>query len=238
METNNFNYVQSQEESSVMSKTFIASVFSWMFTALLISGATAYLLGHNEEFLRLMFSERGLSGFGYLVVFSPLVFSLVMNMGMQRFSYMTAVVLFLAFSIIMGMSLSMIFLIYSLNSILFTFMISAASFGIMSLMGYTTSTDLTKLGTYLIVGAVGVVAVSWLNFYVQSDTMDFVASAIGVIVFTGLAAYQVQTLKKLGAEASLETAEGRKYAVWGAFGLYITFINLFLSLLRFTGNRR
>jgi FtsH-binding integral membrane protein len=238
METNNFNYVQSQEQSSVMSKTFIASVFSWMFTALLISGATAYLLGHNEEFLRLMFSERGLSGFGYLVVFSPLVFSLVMNMGMQRFSYMTAVVLFLAFSIIMGMSLSMIFLIYSLNSILFTFMISAASFGIMSLMGYTTATDLTKLGTYLIVGAVGVVAVSWLNFYVQSDTMDFVASAIGVIVFTGLAAYQVQTLKKLGAEASLETAEGRKYAVWGAFGLYITFINLFLSLLRFTGNRR
>lgn len=238
METNNFNYVQSQEESSVMSKTFIASVFSWMFTALLISGATAYLLGHNEEFLRLMFSERGLSGFGYIVVFSPLVFSLVMNMGMQRFSYMTAVVLFLAFSIIMGMSLSMIFLIYSLNSILFTFMISAASFGIMSLMGYTTSTDLTKLGTYLIVGAVGVVAVSWLNFYVQSDTMDFVASAIGVIVFTGLAAYQVQTLKKLGAEASLETSEGRKYAVWGAFGLYITFINLFLSLLRFTGNRR
>ncbi len=108
----------------------------------------------------------------------------------------------------------------------------------MALAGYTTSTDLTKLGTYLVIGAVAVVAVSWINIAIGSSTLDFIASAVGVIVFTGLAAYKVQVLKQLGTEASLDMEEGKKYAVWGAFGLYITFINLFLSILRFTGGKK
>jgi uncharacterized protein len=239
METNNFNYVRSEQEVGAMSKTFLASVFSWMFSALLISGATAYILGHNEEFIRMLFNETGrLSGFGYFIALSPVAFSFAINLGINKFSYMVVVVLFLAFSILMGMSLSMIFLAYSLNSIILTFGVSAGAFGIMALAGYTTSTDLTKLGTYLMIGAFAVVGISVINFIIGSDTLDFIISIVGVVVFTGLAAYQVQTLKKLGAEASLETAEGKKYAVWGAFGLYITFINLFLSLLRFTGSRK
>jgi uncharacterized protein len=238
METNNFNYVRSQEETASLSKTFIANVFAWMFSALIISGATAYILGHNETFIASLFGERGLSGFGYFVMLSPLAFSFAINLGINKFSHLLVVGLYLAFSILMGMSLSMIFLIYSIDSILLTFGVSAAAFGIMAITGYTTSTDLTKLGTYLIIGAVAVVAVSWINYAIGSDTLDFIVSAVGVVVFTGLAAYKVQYLKQLGAEASLDTAEGRKYAVWGAFGLYITFINLFLSLLRFTGNRR
>lgn len=238
MEVNNFNYVRSQEETATMSKTFIANVFSWMFSALLISGVTAYILGHNATFIQSLFNERGLSTFGYFVILSPLAFSFAINLGINKFSHMVIVALFLAFSIIMGMSLSMIFLIYSLDSIMLTFGVSAAAFGIMAITGYTTSTDLTKLGTYLMIGAISVVAVSWINFMIGSDTLDFIVSAVGVVVFTGLAAYKVQYLKQLGSEASLDTAEGKKYAVWGAFGLYITFINLFLSLLRFTGNRK
>jgi FtsH-binding integral membrane protein len=239
METNNFNYVQSQEETAAMSRIFISKVFSWMFSALLISGVTSYMLGNNEEFIRLLFNETGgLSIFGYFLIFSPLAFSLAINLGINKFSYLVLVVLFLAFSILMGMSLSMIFLAYTLNSIMLTFGISAAAFGIMAIAGYTTSIDLTKLGTYLVMGAVAIVAVSCINIFIGSDTIDFIISAVGVVVFTGLAAYKVQFLKQLGSEASIETEAGRKYAVWGAFGLYITFINLFLSLLRFTGDRK
>jgi FtsH-binding integral membrane protein len=237
METNNFNYIQSEQETASMSRTFLANVFSWMFSALLISGVTAYMLGHNHDFIQTLFTERGLSGFGYFVIFSPLAFSFIFGMGMQRFSYFVIVCLFMAFSILMGMSLSMIFLAYSANSILFTFIISAGAFGTMSFLGYTTSTDLTKMGPYLIFGALGVVAVSWINFSIGSETIDFIVSSVGVVVFTGLAAYKVQMLKTMGAQASLQTEEGKKLAIWGAFSLYISFINLFLSLLRFVGRR-
>ncbi|MFL5765430.1 MAG: Bax inhibitor-1/YccA family protein [Bacteroidia bacterium] len=234
---NNFNFV-SQENTAVMSKTFIANVFSWMFTALLISGATAYLLGHDEGFIRMLISETGLTGFGYFVIFSPLIFSFAINLGINRFSHIVVVLLFLAFSILMGMSLSFIFLVYNLDSIMLTFAISAAAFGIMAIAGYTTSTDLSKMGSILVIGAIAVVAISWINFMIGSDMLDFISSAVGVVVFTGLAAYKVQYLKQLGTEAAVHGGEGRKYAVWGAFGLYISFINLFLSLLRFTGGRK
>jgi len=238
METNNFNgfnYVQSEQDSAAMSKTFMANVFSWMFAALVITGIISYTFGTNMELLSLLVAERGFTGLGYVVLFAPLAFILVINFGFEKLSLMAIVALFALYSIAMGMSLSFIFVAYAHAFIYQTFFITAGTFGLMALLGYTTKTDLTKLGSILMIALFGVIIASVVMMFTGGDT--FIIDVLCVFIFTGLTAYKVQMLKEMGAQASVDSVHGKKLAVWGALSLYITFINLFLTLLRLFGRK-
>jgi FtsH-binding integral membrane protein len=156
----------------------------------------------------------------------------------QRMSGMALLLTFLAFSTIMGISLSYIFLIYAMSAIVNVFFLSAAVFGVMAVAGYTTRTDLTKLGSILMIGLIGIVIASLVNFWLESSTLDYVVSIIGVVVFTGLTAYDVQKLKRMGEVMATGTEAAQKMALMGALSLYLDFINLLLMLLRLFGGRR
>ena len=225
-------------EGVAMPRTFLASVFSWMATALGISAVTAYYMASNPANMAFMFTESGLSGMGYVVMFAPLGFVLAMGLGFQRLSSTVLLGLFLVYSLIMGVSLSFIFLIYTAGSITTTFGIAAGMFSLMAVVGYTTKVDLTKFGSLMMMGLVGIIIASVVNMFMKSSMMDYIISFIGVAVFTGLTAYDVQKLKKMGSEVSSGTEVYSKMAIMGALSLYLDFVNLFLMLLRFFGNRK
>jgi FtsH-binding integral membrane protein len=138
----------------------------------------------------------------------------------------------------MGMSLSFIFFMYTLPSIAKTFVISTGMFGFMAILGYTTKTDLTKFGSIMFMGLIGIIIASVVNVFMRSSQMDYIISFIGVLVFTGLTAYDVQKLKKIGNNVTADSESMRKMTIFGALSLYLDFINLFLFLLRFFGNRK
>jgi uncharacterized protein len=240
MEINNFNYAQSQDQAGSMSKTFIASVFSWMFAALAITTVVSYYFGHSLELLSLLVNVEagGLTILGYAVMFSPLAFILVMSLGFNKLSYPVLLFLFLLYSAVMGASLSFIFLIYTAGSIYGTFAAAAGMFGLMAVVGYTTKTDLTKFGSIMMMGVFGIVIASIINWFIGSAGLDYIISFIGVLVFTGLTAYDVQKLKRIGAGVEFGTANTSKLVIMGALNLYMDFINLFLFLLRLFGDRK
>jgi FtsH-binding integral membrane protein len=161
-----------------------------------------------------------------------------MNFAFNRLSYTALIAIFLAYSFITGLSLSVIFLIYSTATIAKVFLITAGLFATMAVIGYTTKTDLTKLGSILMMAVIGIVIASVVNWFMKSDTMDYVISCVGVLVFTGLIAYDTQKVKRIGAGVEFGTATAGKLAVMGALSLYLDFINLFLFLLRIFGGRK
>lgn len=240
METNNFNFVQPHEETTTMSKTFLASVFSWMFAALTITSIVAYSFANNLELLSLLVNvERGgLSILGYVVMFAPIGFVFAMSLGFNRFSYPVILFLFLLYSAVMGASLSFIFLLYTASSLYGTFAAAAGMFGLMAVVGYTTKTDLTKFGSIMMMGLMGIILASIINWFIGSEGLDYIISFIGVLVFTGLTAYDVQKLKRIGAGVEFGTATTSKLVIMGALNLYLDFINLFLMLLRLFGDRK
>jgi uncharacterized protein len=240
METNNFNYVQSQEESASMSKTFIASVFSWMSAALVITAVVAYYFSHSIGLLSLLVNpELGkLTILGYVVMFAPIIFVLAMSAGFNRFSYPVLLFLFLLYAAVMGASLSFIFLAYTSSSIAGTFVASAGMFGLMAVVGYTTKTDLTKFGSIMFMGLIGIIVASLINWFLNSDTLDYIISFVGVLVFTGLTAYDVQKLKNIGSGVQMGIQSTSKLVIMGALNLYLDFINLFLFILRLFGDRK
>jgi hypothetical protein len=138
---------------------------------------------------------------------------------------------------LMGMSLSFVLLIYTAASVYMTFAITAGMFGIMAVTGYTTKTDLTKFGSIMMMGLVGIIIAMVVNMFLHSSTLEYIISIIGVLVFTGLTAYDVQKLKRIGT-TEMDQVNMRKMSIMGALTLYLDFINLFLFLLRFLGNRR
>jgi hypothetical protein len=148
-------------------------------------------------------------------------------------------VLFLAFSGVMGLSLSSVFLVYSMGSITQVFLITAGTFAVMAFAGYTTSVDLSKFGALLFMALIGIIIASVVNFFTQSDNpmMDFIISVGGVLVFTGLTAYDTQRIKRIGAGVEYGTAGATKLAILAAVSLYLNFVNLFLFLLRLLGGR-
>ncbi len=238
MDLNNFkgfDFAQSEQETGAMSKTFMANVFSWMFAALAVTGVISYVFGTNMELLSLLVAEKGFTMLGYIVLFAPLAFVLVINFGFERLSLPLIVLLFALYAGTMGMSLSFIFVAYAHSFIYQTFFITAGVFGLMAVLGYTTKTDLTKLGTILMMALFGVIIASVIMMFTGGDT--FIIDVLCVFIFTGLTAYKVQMLKQLGAQANVDTVQGKKLAIWGAMSLYITFINLFLTLLRLFGRK-
>ncbi|MFM7726229.1 MAG: Bax inhibitor-1/YccA family protein, partial [Flavobacteriales bacterium] len=189
MENTNFNVNAWQQQTAstpTVSKTFMAGVFSWMGVALGISALTAYIFGTDMSYMSYLVNEQsgGLSGLGYVVMFAPIGFVLLMSFGFHKLSSTALTALFLVYSVIMGMSLSFIFLAYTMGSIAGVFITSAAMFGVMALLGYTTNTDLTKMGSILMMALIGIIIASLVNMFLKSDGMGFIISIVSVIIFT------------------------------------------------------
>ena len=226
-------------QSQSMVRTFMTNVFTWMFVAMALTALIAYTAAGSESFLQLMISETGgMSILGWIVMLSPLGLVLWMSAGFARMSANTMTLVFIGYSVLMGLSLSFIFLAYTGSSIAKTFMITSAMFGLMAVLGFTTKTDLSRFGSIIIMGVIGIVVASLVNFFMKSSTLDYIISFVGVLVFTGLTAYDVQKLKRIGAAAIEHGDTMRKVTIMGALTLYLDFINLFLFLLRFFGDRK
>lgn len=222
-------------------KTFMANVFAWMTAAMIITAATAYIFASSAELIgSLRSSTGGLSGLGWIVMLAPLGFVFLMSLGYQRLSPAIMSLLFIAFSVLMGMSLSFIFLVYTRSSIFQTFLISGGMFGLMAVVGYTTKTDLTRFGSIMMMGVIGMIIAMVVNMFMGSSMLEYIISVAGVLIFTGLTAYDVQKLKRIGTGAGMQAGDAnvRKLSILGALTLYLDFINLFMFLLRLMGDRR
>ena len=221
----------------------MANVFTYMFVALGVSALFAYLFASNSELLAYLFNTTTgrLNPLGWIVMLAPLGFVLIMSFGYARLSAPALLILFILYSVLTGISLSFILLVYTSSSVLGCFLSAAAMFGVMAVMGYTTNKDLTSFGRIMFMGLIGIVIASLINIFLRSDTMDYIISFIGVMVFTGLTAYDVQKLKQIGEGTEYEGApvvEVKKRSIMGALTLYLDFLNLFLFLLRLFGSRR
>jgi FtsH-binding integral membrane protein len=158
-------------------------------------------------------------------------------MAYQRLSFGLLLVLFIAYSALMGVSLSVIFLVYDLPTLASTFFVTAGAFAAMAILGFTTKTDLTKMGSMLYMAFIGIFIAGIVNVFMKSDTMGFIIAVIGVFIFTGLTAYHMQKLKEISQNTEIDSVNRQKLSLIGGLTLYILFVNLFLSLLRLVGGR-
>jgi len=215
-------------------------VYNYMTSAILLTGIVAVLIGNTDAVYSLitisMDGRLTPTVLGWIVTFAPLGLALWLGFGINRISQGTAQFLFWTFAVAMGASLSTIFLVYTDGSIALTFFATAAAFASLSLYGYTTKRDLTAMGTFLLMGVVGLIVASIVNIFWMNETFSLVIAAIGVLVFAGLTAYDTQKIKSIYFELQGTEFLG-KAAIMGALNLYLDFINMFLFLLRFLGNR-
>ncbi len=231
---------QINETSGITSRNFLPNVFLWMFVALGLSAGFAYLFSTDDTLLRLLINTETGSRtlLGTVTMFSPLAFVLIMSFGMNRLSFPVLALLFVLYAAITGISLSFILLIYTSSSVLGCFISASILFAVMAIAGYTTNQDLTKFGSILIMFLIGIVIASVVNWFLNSSQLDYIISFIGVAVFVGLTAYDVQRLKRIGEGIEYGDAPAKKMVIMGALTLYLDFINLFLMLLRLMGGRK
>lgn len=239
---NMFNHqiseAQTHNYQAFVAKNFLSNVFSWMAIALALTAVTAYFFGSDIGLIGLLYGETGMTTLGMIVTFAPFGLVLLMGFGINKLSYPALVLVFGIYSILMGMSLSFILLVYTAASVFKTFLVTSLLFGVMAFLGYTTKTDLTKFGSLLIMALIGVIIASIVNMFMKSTQMDYIISFVGVLIFTGLTAYDVQKLKRIGGGIEHQGVDVNKLTILGALTLYLDFINLFLFLLRFMGNRK
>lgn len=228
-----FNSVYPRTATQVVVKqnALIRQVYAWMGGGLAITAVMALITLSSPALLNAVLGNK-LVFYGLMIGELALVFTL--SGAINKMSAATATLIFVAYSALNGITLSVVALVYTANSIASTFVITGGMFGAMSVYGYVTKRDLTSWGSFLFMGLIGVVIASVINIFVGSSAVSWVISGIGVIVFTGLTAYDTSKIKEMAARGT----EGRKPAILGALTLYLDFINLFLMLLRFTGNRR
>ena len=230
-------------------RVYMLKVYNYMASGIFITGFISLILfkfsgGYNIQVTPM--GITGTNGFGDLIYKSPLMWVLMlaplgvvlyMSFGIRKMSVVKAQTTFWIFAALMGASLSSIFLIYTGTSITRVFFITAGTFSAMSIYGYTTKRDLTKLGSFLMMGLIGIIIASIVNIFMKSTMMYFVISIIGVLVFVGLTAYDTQKIKNMYQSSDTGELMGKK-AVMGALTLYLDFINLFIMLLRLFGQRR
>jgi FtsH-binding integral membrane protein len=208
-------------------------VYNYMGLGLVMTGLVAFIVGTTPALYVPIFSTP----LKWVVMFAPLAFVLFFSFRMESMSASGAQTLFWAFCAVMGLSLASIFLVFTGTSIARTFFIAAAMFGATSLYGYTTKRDLSQFGSFLIMGLIGVVIASLVNLFLASNALQFAISIIGIVVFVGLTAWDTQSIKEQYAE-NFDAESKQKLAVFGAFSLYLNFINIFQLLLNFTGQRQ
>jgi FtsH-binding integral membrane protein len=230
--------------STEASTIFLAKVFYWMAIGLGLTGVTAFITVNSQTALQLLFSVQdgyakpNMLLYGLLIGELGMVFYL--SARIQKISAQAATGIFIGYSILNGITLSTILLFYTMSSVALTFFVTSGMFGAMAVYGFVTKRDLTSWGSFLFMGLIGIIIAMFANFFFQSPMMSWVISGIGVIIFTGLTAYDVQQITRMGEQGILDGGEAviRKGAIMGALKLYLDFINLFLMLLRFLGDRR
>jgi FtsH-binding integral membrane protein len=222
-------------------RAYMLKVYNLMALGLAITGVAAWAAfnfsvtgdGQLTPFGVLIFQ----SAFRWVVIFAPLALVFFLSFRINSMSVAAAQATFWAYAGLVGLSLAVIFLVYTQTSIVRTFFITATAFGALSLYGYTTKRDLTAMGSFLIMGVFGIIIASLVNIFLQSSALQFAISAIGVLVFAGLTAFDTQKIKEMYYDGDGEVVAGRK-AIMGALRLYLDFINLFMFLLQFLGDRR
>jgi FtsH-binding integral membrane protein len=213
------------------------SVYNYMASGVLLTGIIALLFAPYAGQVLMNANGTGMSGLGWIITLSPLAIVFAMSFGMNRMQTSTLQILFWAFAALMGLSMSTLFLAYTGVSIAQTFFATAAAYAGLSLYGYTTKRDLSGMGTFLIMGVVGLLVAMLINMFLQSSAMALAISAIGVLLFAGLTAYDTQRIKSLYFYVQGTEMLG-KTVIMGALQLYLDFINMFQFLLYFMGNRR
>lgn len=225
---------RSYERSTQMS--LFRQVYLWMAMALAITGMMALLVAGSPTMLSLIFSSK-LTFFALIIAEIALVWYL--SARIERLSFTTATLMFIVYSLLNGAMLSSIFILYTATSIASTFFVTAGTFGVMCVYGYLTKRDLTSIGNICLMAVIGLIIAGLVNLFLQSSVMSLIISGIGVLVFVGLTAYDSQKIKQLLLQEGMEVNDStKKIALLGSLTLYLDFINLFLYLLRFLGDRR
>jgi len=248
MDYNQKTYSKTSDQSLVDEglRLYMLKVYNYMTTGLVLTGLMAYFFGKASIISNDMGQLVGLTPLGgalfnsplkWIIMLAPLGFVFYLSARMHKMSLSKAQITFWIYSAIMGLSLSWIFIVFTQISIVRVFFISSATFAAMSLYGYTTKKDLTKLGGFLFMGLIGIIIASLVNMFIGSTALQFAISIIGVLVFVGLTAYDTQKIKNMYYEGDNETV-GSKKALMGALRLYLDFINLFILLLQLFGQRR
>jgi len=225
-------------------RSYLLSIYNYMASALVLTGIVALLAAKSTAIMGMLYvmtpegQMMGMQPLGWLVVFAPLAFSMFLGFRIHAMSFETAQMTFWAFAVVMGLSLASLFLVYTGASIARVFFITAGTFGAMSLYGYSTKRDLTGFGSFLIMGLIGLILASLVNMFLRSSGLHFAVSVMGVLIFTGLIAYDTQRLKSMYYEMGSYGDMAKKLAIMGALSLYLDFINLFIHLMRFFGERR
>ncbi len=226
---------QSQSQSLSRAGVFMSQVYLWMFAGLLVTAVASFVVMAVPALRAFVFTSTGI----IILAVSTIGLVLYITARISRLSASTATGFFLAYAALNGAMLSPILLVYTGASIVSTFIITALMFASMAIYGYTTKRDLSPIGSFLMMGLIGIIIASIVNIFLQNSAMDFVISVIGVIVFAGLTAYDNQRIREMAEDAPLDDAVAiRRGAILGALTLYLDFINLFLHLLRLFGERR
>ena len=223
-----------KEQNAVFAK-LMRSVYLWMVLALVITGLTAAYVASSPAYISALTNNPVLF---YGVIIAELALVFILSGRIHKMSFTSASLMFILYSLLTGVSLSTIFLAYTESSIATTFLITAGTFGTMSLVGFVTKKDLSKLGGILFMALIGLIIATVVNIFLVSDTLGWIINYVGVLIFVGLTAYDTQKIKQMMREYGTDINEQtQKMALMGSLSLYLDFINMFLYLLRIFGNR-
>ena len=223
-----------KEQNAVFAK-LMRSVYLWMVLALVITGLTAAYVASSPAYISALMNNSILF---YGVIIAELALVFILSGRIHKMSFTSASLMFILYSLLTGVSLSTIFLAYTESSIATTFLITAGTFGTMSLVGFVTKKDLSKLGGILFMALIGLIIATVVNIFLVNDTLGWIINYVGVLIFVGLTAYDTQKIKQMVREYGTDINEQtQKMALMGSLSLYLDFINMFLYLLRIFGNR-
>lgn len=214
-------------------KVFFRGVYSYMFLALLLSGLTSWYFASSGLFIEWFVNTAtgGVNVFFYVVLFSPVLLVYLIQAKMRYFSLNSLMLLYILYAVLIGASFASIFFVYNMGQIAMAFFVSAGAFAGMAILGYTTSIDLSKMGSLLYMAFIGIFIAAVVNLFLGSSALNFIISIVGVFVFTGLTAWEMQKLKALATDPTIDGINKQKLSLMGGLTLYILFVNLFLSVL-------
>ncbi len=230
-----YRQIDQLEGRRIAVPALIRKVYTWMAMALVITGITAYGVAISPNLINLIFSSRVVF-FGLII--AELAMVMLLTARLHKLSLTTATLMFVGYSVLNGVTLSCIFLVYTMSSIASTFFICAATFGVMSAYGAMTKTDLSSMGKLLLMAFIGLLLATVVNAFIGNSLLDLILSYVGVLIFVGLTAWDTQKIKMMLANADYMDESAQKQALVGALSLYLDFVNLFLYLLRIFGGRR
>lgn len=231
-----FQNILSERINSNVIQPYMSQVFGWMSCGLLLTAFVAWYSAQTPAILQLLFSNQ-ITFFGLIIIQLALVF--ILSGVVNKLSGSLATTLFMLYSMLTGLTLSSIFILYTSSSIASTFIITSGMFGVMTIYGHITKRDLSSFGNLLFMALVGIALASIMNIWLKNTALMWFITYFGVLVFVALTAYDTQKLKSIGASLSIDDQDTfRKYSIIGALTLYLDFINLFLMMIRIFGNRR